>query len=194
MERNLDEAKFVLMVCTETYRRRVMGREEPGKGLGGDWEGNLIYNQIYHDRAQPARGSSRSCSPARSRRTSQPRSGAFPLRLATFDLTDPGFEALYRHLTGQPATPRPDLGPIQILPPKPRPQPSPSPLPSRQKAMQNAPEVLNKLKKKLKSLSSEKISDEEDDEPKGLLVYLHKTSRSTSISSRVDSKSDWWHS
>ena len=26
MDRNLDEAQFVLMVCTETYRRRVMGR------------------------------------------------------------------------------------------------------------------------------------------------------------------------
>ena len=48
MERNLDEAKFVLMVCTETYRRRALGLEEPGKGLGVDWEGNLIYNLIYH--------------------------------------------------------------------------------------------------------------------------------------------------
>ena len=50
MERNLDEAKFVLMVCTETYRRRVMGREESGKGLGVRWEGGLIYNRIYHDK------------------------------------------------------------------------------------------------------------------------------------------------
>src|SRR5271166_6445264 len=50
-------------------------------------------------------------------------------RIATFDLTDPGFEALYRHLTDQPATPRPHRGPITILPPRPRPRPSPSPLP-----------------------------------------------------------------
>ena len=42
---------------------------------------------------------------------------------------------------------------------------------------QKRSEVLNKLKRKLESLSSEKISDEEDDEPKGLLVYLHKTLR-----------------
>ena len=33
------------------------------------------------------------------------------------------------------------------------------------------------LKRKLESLSSEKISDEEDNEPKRLLVYLHKTLR-----------------
>ena len=25
MDRNIDETQFVLMVCTETYRRRVMG-------------------------------------------------------------------------------------------------------------------------------------------------------------------------
>ena len=46
MEQNLDTARFVLMVCTETYRRRAMGLEEPGN-LGVDWEGNLIYNTIY---------------------------------------------------------------------------------------------------------------------------------------------------
>ena len=32
METRLDEANFVLMVCTETYRRRVLGQEPPGKG------------------------------------------------------------------------------------------------------------------------------------------------------------------
>ena len=39
MDRNLDEAQFVLMVCTATYRRRVRGKEESGQGtrraLGG---------------------------------------------------------------------------------------------------------------------------------------------------------------
>ena len=48
MERNLDAAQFVLMVCTETYHRRAMGLEEAGKGLGVDWEENLINNLIYH--------------------------------------------------------------------------------------------------------------------------------------------------
>ena len=54
MERNLDAANFVLMVCTATYRRRVLGEEKPDQGLGVRWEGNLIYNRIYHD---PPRGS-----------------------------------------------------------------------------------------------------------------------------------------
>src|SRR3712207_3824521 len=45
-EKNLDAADFVLLVCTETYRRRILGEEEPGRGLGVRWEGNLIYNRI----------------------------------------------------------------------------------------------------------------------------------------------------
>ena len=39
MDRNLDEAEFVLMVCTEIYARRVMGPAEPGKDLGVLWRG-----------------------------------------------------------------------------------------------------------------------------------------------------------
>ena len=43
----LDWAEFVLMVCTETYYRRFRGHEEPGKGKGTDWEGNLITLEMY---------------------------------------------------------------------------------------------------------------------------------------------------
>jgi tetratricopeptide (TPR) repeat protein len=43
----LDWAEFVLVVCTETYYRRFRGREEPGKGKGADWEGNLITLEMY---------------------------------------------------------------------------------------------------------------------------------------------------
>jgi hypothetical protein len=32
MERQIEDSDFVLMVCTETYFRRVMDKEEPGKG------------------------------------------------------------------------------------------------------------------------------------------------------------------
>ena len=97
------------------------------------WEGNLIYNPIFHriqnDQPIGSRfipiifpGSEPAHIPG-------PVQGHSYYRLATFDLTDPGYEALYRHLTGQPATPRSDLGSIQILPPIPRPQAVPGPLP-----------------------------------------------------------------
>src|SRR5438132_7154560 len=47
MDRQIRDADFVLMVCTETYYRRVMGEEETGKGLGVRWEGSLIYQHLY---------------------------------------------------------------------------------------------------------------------------------------------------
>ena len=122
MERNLDEAQFVLMVCTATYRRRVLGRERPGTGLGVHWEGNLIYNRIYHDQPSGSRFISILLPGSGPAHIPGPVQGHAYYRIATFDLTDPGFEALYRHLTDQPATPRPDRGPIITLPPRPRPQ------------------------------------------------------------------------
>jgi len=30
-DNQISDAEFVLMICTETYYRRVMGKEEPGK-------------------------------------------------------------------------------------------------------------------------------------------------------------------
>ncbi len=49
MLNRLDEAHFVLVVCTETYYRRFRGLEEPGKGKGVRWEGALITQDIYDD-------------------------------------------------------------------------------------------------------------------------------------------------
>lgn len=35
MDREIRDADYVLMLCTATYYRRVMGEEQPGHGLGG---------------------------------------------------------------------------------------------------------------------------------------------------------------
>jgi len=48
----LDEADWVLVVCSETYYRRFRGREQPGKGRGADWEGALITQEIYDSRSR----------------------------------------------------------------------------------------------------------------------------------------------
>lgn len=48
MDRQIRAADFVLMICTSTYYRRVMGEEEPGKGHGAQWESTLIYQYIYN--------------------------------------------------------------------------------------------------------------------------------------------------
>jgi len=47
MERQISNADFVLLICTETYRRRVEGREEQYKGRGVLWEAKTIYNLLY---------------------------------------------------------------------------------------------------------------------------------------------------
>lgn len=47
----LDEADFVVVVCTETYYRRFRGHEVPGTGKGADWEGALITQEIYDTRS-----------------------------------------------------------------------------------------------------------------------------------------------
>src|SRR5512135_3100511 len=129
MDRNLEEAQFVLMVCTATYRRRILGEEAPGQGTGVRWEGTLICNRIAYGEPAGARFLPILLPGSEPTHIPDPARGHNHYRLATFDLTDPGFEALYRHLTDQPAMPRPELGPIQILPPKPRPRAVPGPLP-----------------------------------------------------------------
>jgi hypothetical protein len=47
MGRQLREARFVLVVCTETYRRRFDREEEPGQGKGATWEGLLAAQSLY---------------------------------------------------------------------------------------------------------------------------------------------------
>ena len=48
MDKNIRIADYVLMICTDSYYKRVMGEEEDGVGLGVCWEGNLIYQIINY--------------------------------------------------------------------------------------------------------------------------------------------------
>lgn len=41
------QATHVLCVCTETYGRRFLGQEVPGKGKGADWEGAIVTRELY---------------------------------------------------------------------------------------------------------------------------------------------------
>jgi DNA segregation ATPase FtsK/SpoIIIE, S-DNA-T family len=47
MYRQLSGAEVVLVVCSESYRRRVEDREAPGVGLGARWEGAIITQELY---------------------------------------------------------------------------------------------------------------------------------------------------
>ena len=127
METRLDEANFVLMVCTETYRRRVLGQEPPGKGLGVRWEGNLIRNRIYNDKPSGSRFIPVLLEGGDPAQIPNPVQGHSYYRISNLDLSDAGFEGLYRHLTDQASTPPPEIGAIQPLPPRPRLVPSGNP-------------------------------------------------------------------
>lgn len=47
MFQQLDRADFVIMICTEKYKRRVHDQEEPGSGYGARWEGAVIAHSVY---------------------------------------------------------------------------------------------------------------------------------------------------
>jgi hypothetical protein len=59
MDRQIRAADFVLMICTPTFYRRVMGEEEPSIGRGVAWESTSSTN-IFIMQAPRIHGSSRS--------------------------------------------------------------------------------------------------------------------------------------
>lgn len=112
MERQLRDADFVLMVCSDVYRRRVAGEEEAGKGLGVAWEGNLILQHLYEAGAVNKKfipvllaNCCRKDIPMAAKATSY-----FNLETAR------GYEDLYRLLTDQPRALIPELGKLRRLP------------------------------------------------------------------------------
>jgi hypothetical protein len=120
MDTNIDRSNFVLLICTETYRRRVMGQEQPGKGLGVRWEGSLIYNRIYNDAPSGSRFIPILLEGALTSDIPNPVQGHTYYRLSRFELSEPGYEGLYRHLTAQAPAPQGPLGSRKTLPPRPR--------------------------------------------------------------------------
>jgi TIR domain len=118
MDRQIHAADFVLMICTSTYYRRVMGKEEPGTGTGVLWESTLIYQYIYNTGTLNTQfipilfeGANIADIPT-------------PLQSATYyhSSGDAGYEELYRRLTHQPKTLKPALGMLRALPPRERTQ------------------------------------------------------------------------
>lgn len=46
-QNQIQDANLVILICTETYRRRFDGREQPGRGRGVTFEGRLIRQEIF---------------------------------------------------------------------------------------------------------------------------------------------------
>jgi hypothetical protein len=112
-----ENARFVLIICTPTYRDRVENRVALDEGRGVFWEGALIHQYTYD-----AKGNDRFIPVL----LDDPPEDAIPFamrphhryRVKAFALSDPGYEDLYRELTVQPAIVRPAIGEVAPLPPR----------------------------------------------------------------------------
>lgn len=144
MVNQIEEAEFVLVVCTETYERRFEGKEEAGKGLGGKWEGAVITQELY---------------------TKAKNTKFIPVVFSHSDVTyipvvlrgathykvniQDDYDALYGRLTNQPLIQKPELGKLRAMPPRERKQ-------DFLEATWNVPYPLNPLfQEKIERLQSE---------------------------------------
>lgn len=109
MLHELKEANFVLVVCTETYQRRALGYEEAGRGLGANWEGLVITQELYSGGAVNTK-----FVPVV---FSQEDTQFIPVFLRAYTFfnvaTADGYSGLYSLLTNQPQVVRPSLGPMR---------------------------------------------------------------------------------
>jgi hypothetical protein len=112
MHDEIEAAEYVLVICTEPYYRRALGREEPGRGLGASWEGAIVTQSLYE-----AQGRSTKFVPVVFDPADAQFIPVFLRGVTRYDMsTEEGYDALHGHLTGQYETPMPPLGPIRQRP------------------------------------------------------------------------------
>jgi tetratricopeptide (TPR) repeat protein len=113
MEKQIRDSKIVLLVCTDTYLRRMM-KEDDGKGFGVMWESTIIYQYLYNSGVVNEK-----FIPVVFGRENT-KYIPMPLQSSTWhDVSaEDGYEALYRHVTDQPYTTKPELGKLKSLPPR----------------------------------------------------------------------------
>lgn len=106
MDRKIRDCKYVILICTEPYYRRVMGEEIAGKGMGVRWEGNLIYQHFYNAGTVNHRFIPVVLDHEHWKLIPTPLQGA-----TYYSLSDEaGYEDLYKRLTDQPKAQKPLLG------------------------------------------------------------------------------------
>ncbi|MFN2397825.1 MAG: SEFIR domain-containing protein [Gemmatimonadaceae bacterium] len=114
MARQLREARYVLVVCTASYHRRVTGREHVGVGLGARWEGALITQDLYGRGGQNDK-----FIPVVVEKSDVAEIPDFLRHTTRYDLSDPeGYRTLYHRLTAQPRIVKRPLGTIRTMPPE----------------------------------------------------------------------------
>lgn len=111
MQQQIEQAYFILVVCTATYRRRFEGKEDPGRGKGVTWEGLLAQQVLYEAQTRNER-----LVPVLFDEEDEEHALPIILRPYTRYRLPSGYEALYRRLTGQPAVIAPPVGLVRAMP------------------------------------------------------------------------------
>jgi len=111
-EAEIRKADFVLMVCTETYLRRVNREEEAGKGHGALWEARLIRQYLYDSGSVSSKFVPVLFADGLHDYVPTPVKGGSIYRVQS----DEGYEGLYRLLTNQPRVRKGMLGRLRRLP------------------------------------------------------------------------------
>lgn len=110
MVNQIEEADYVLIVCTENYEKRFKGKEEAGKGLGAKWEGAIITQELYYSEAN------NKCIPIVFS-LGDPKYIPSILKDVTYYSlsTEEGYIKLYARLTGQKLIEKPTIGKLRYI-------------------------------------------------------------------------------
>ncbi len=114
MDRQIEQADFVLIICTQTYFKRARDEVKPKTGKGVKWESMLTYQDIYDNDSKNKKFIPVIFTPAGESFILKPLRGFTYYRLDSED----GYKKLYRRLTGQPETQKPPQGKVKPMPPK----------------------------------------------------------------------------
>jgi len=114
MDRKIGDARFVLMICTENYHKRVMGETPADEGRGVKWEGTLIYQHIYNAGSFNKKFIPVLLRPQDAQFIPTPLQGVTHYEVSTVS----GYDRLYARLLNRTTTERPKLGPPRPLPKK----------------------------------------------------------------------------
>jgi len=114
MESKIRSSKYVLLICTEEYYNRSIGKVDETVGNGVKWEGHLIFQHLYDAGSHNTKfipvifkESDRKYIPT-------------PVRGSTiYNIeTEEGYDNLYYRLIDEHRTPKPELGKRRPLPQK----------------------------------------------------------------------------
>jgi hypothetical protein len=112
MRRQIKQADFVLVICTENYLKRYERSEELGKGAGAKWEGAIIGQELYEAEGRNTKFIPVVFTPDDVRYIPVEMRGGTRYVLDS----DARYDDLYGHLTEQPKTVKRELGELRELP------------------------------------------------------------------------------